>query len=309
MIRTGRVPEKPWRAEALIRLVASVIVCCLGGAAITMMAQFLGAPHGKATVEFVVFTIGTLGCFAGAVVMLMRPWPFEGFLRKLVILLLCLYGGFFLMWLAQRLAGQKNQVEGSSVGVLIAVLAFQGMALILVHFFLHEHHISWGEAFGFGNRTGLAILLGICAGLIALPLTLGLDRVSELILEWLGSRFPAFQPQPQETVVILQNAEGWGNRLAMGIATIAIAPMAEEILFRGILYPFIKRTGYPQLALWGTAFLFAAVHLNLVTFVPLAFLALVLIWIYEYSGNLLACIITHSLFNAANFIALYLSRN
>lgn len=303
------MPEKPWRAEALIRLVASVIVCCLGGGVVTMMVQYFGAPHGKTAPEFVVYAIGTLGCFAGAVVVLMRPWPFERFLRKLVILILCLYGGFFLMWLAQRLVGQKNQLEGSSVSVLIAVLAFQGMALILVHFFLRDHSISWGEAFGFGNRTGLAILLGICAGLIALPLTLSLDKVSELMLEWLGSRFPAFQPQPQETVVILQNAEGWGNRLAMAIATIAIAPVAEEILFRGILYPFIKRMGYPRLALWGTAFLFAAVHLNLVTFVPLAFLALVLIWIYEYSGNLLACIITHSLFNAANFIALYLTRN
>ena len=48
-----------------------------------------------------------------------------------------------------------------------------------------------------------------------------------------------------------------------------LAPVAEELLFRGILYPAIKQAGFPRLALWGTSLLFAAMHMNLVTFVPL----------------------------------------
>jgi len=75
-------------------------------------------------------------------------------------------------------------------------------------------------------------------------------------------------------------------------------------MFRGILYPVIKQAGYPRLAWWGTALLFALVHLNLVTFVPLLVLALLLTELYERTGNLLAPITAHLLFNALNFAAL-----
>jgi membrane protease YdiL (CAAX protease family) len=80
--------------------------------------------------------------------------------------------------------------------------------------------------------------------------------------------------------------------------------VAEEVLFRGILYPAIKQAGHPRVALWGTALLFAAVHMNLVTFLPLAVLALVLTALYERTNNLLAPITAHVLFNALNFVTL-----
>jgi CAAX protease family protein len=84
-----------------------------------------------------------------------------------------------------------------------------------------------------------------------------------------------------------------------------LAPVAEEMLFRGILYPAVKQAGFPRLALWGTALLFAAVHQNLVTFVPLTVLALALAWLYERTDNLWAPITAHAMFNAMNFVILY----
>ena len=85
-----------------------------------------------------------------------------------------------------------------------------------------------------------------------------------------------------------------------------MAPVAEESLFRGIIYPWIKQTGFPQLALWGSSLLFAAAHLNAVTFLPLLVLALVLAVLYEKTNNLLSCITAHAVFNGLNFAALYL---
>jgi membrane protease YdiL (CAAX protease family) len=113
------------------------------------------------------------------------------------------------------------------------------------------------------------------------------------------------KPQEQESVQTLQMAVTWLNRLALAVVTIVLAPAAEEMLFRGTLYPTIKQAGYPRLALWGTALLFAAIHLNLVTFVPLTVLALCLTILYERTDNLLAPITAHALFNAMNFIILY----
>lgn len=250
--------------------------------------------------RFLLFAVGAFACFIGAACVVIGPWPFEKFLQKLLALLLCSYGGFFLIWLASRLVEEKGQIENSPINMLIGVLAFQGAALVLVHFFLRDHHTGWAEGFGFHTNIGLAILFGTSAGLVAVRLTWWLEQICAYVLEALR-----LQPKPQETVVILQSTEGWQNRVVMGVATILIAPVAEEILFRGILYPAIKRAGYPRLAWSISAIVFAAVHVNLVTFVPLVFLALVFIWLYEHTGNLLSCICAHSIFNAANFIALF----
>jgi membrane protease YdiL (CAAX protease family) len=105
-------------------------------------------------------------------------------------------------------------------------------------------------------------------------------------------------------VQVVRSAGTISQRVILGIILILIAPPAEELLFRGVLYPAIKQRGFPRLALWGSSLAFAAVHVNLATFLPLTLLALVLVWLYERTNNLLAAITTHSLFNALNFLLL-----
>ena len=88
---------------------------------------------------------------------------------------------------------------------------------------------------------------------------------------------------------------------------VIVAPIVEEILFRGILYPAIKQIGYPRFAALGTAILFALFHVNLVTFASLTVVALGLIVLYEFTDNLLAPIIAHSIFNASNVFMIFFS--
>lgn len=86
------------------------------------------------------------------------------------------------------------------------------------------------------------------------------------------------------------------------------APIIEEMLFRGIIYPSIKHAGYPKIALWGTSILFSLTHQNMPAFLSLVFFAMVLTWLYERTGNLLTPILAHSFFNAANFIMLLVAK-
>src|SRR2546423_9204118 len=86
-----------------------------------------------------------------------------------------------------------------------------------------------------------------------------------------------------------------------GMTAIDLASLDEESLFRGILYPFIKQLGYPRVAMWITSLVFGAIHMNLVVFLPLTFLGLVLVFVYEKTDKLVAPIVTHALFNAVNF--------
>jgi membrane protease YdiL (CAAX protease family) len=192
-------------------------------------------------------------------------------------------------------------LDNATLKTLLAVLSFQGAALVLAHRFVREHQVGWTDAFGLKNNRRQALALGFFVMFSALPICWILQMLSVSALQHLHIEAPE-----QTAVKILRGTDTMLNRIVLGIAAIGIAPVAEEILFRGILYPAIKQSGFPRLAIWITSLLFGAIHLNLVTFIPLTLLALLLVWLYEKTDNLLACITLHSLFNAANFAMIYI---
>ncbi len=183
-------------------------------------------------------------------------------------------------------------------------IVLHGGTLLLVAVFLREHGIGWREGFGC-RRTGLlrALALAFAGVLVALPVALLLQQLSAM-----GMKSVSVEPQVQVVVQTLKETQTLQQRAFFAFIAILGAPVVEEIIFRGILYPAFKQRGWPQLALWGTSLLFALTHANVATFLPLTFLALVLVFLYERTGNLLAPILTHSLFNAANYCALVYQR-
>ena len=54
-------------------------------------------------------------------------------------------------------------------------------------------------------------------------------------------------------------------------------------------------------AVVGVGLFFALIHFNIAALVPLCFLGVFWIWLYERTGDLSAPILSHALFNAANF--------
>jgi membrane protease YdiL (CAAX protease family) len=234
-------------------------------------------------------------------VLVNRPWPTEGFGQRLVTLMLCAYGALFVGWWVQQLSG-VGKSDVSIWRIVIASLSFQGAGLVLIARFLVEHQITWSEGFGLSNRWRRAVLLGVMVALIFLPVGWALQQASAFVM----THLPHFKLQPEEQlpVHVLRLSASWAGRITLGAVAILLAPIAEEILFRGILYPAIKQAGYPQLALWGTVLLFAFVHMNAATFVPLAVLALFLTALYERTDNLIGPIVAHALFNALNFATL-----
>ncbi|MGO8928627.1 MAG: lysostaphin resistance A-like protein [Limisphaerales bacterium] len=292
---------KPWKADAIIRLVLSVMVCVYAGSVLVSAGHYVTA-GGKAD-PWLFYPLASVAmvCLVATLILIGRPWQVESFGRRMLTLLVCAYGGFFLGAWVQRLAGE-SAAEASIWRMVVATLCFQGAGLFLIARFLREEQSTWKEGFGLLNRPRQAVVLGLVVALIFLPLGWGLQQASALVM----THLPHFTLEPQEQLPVhaLRVSVSWGGRLTFGAAAILLVPVTEEMLFRGILYPAIKQFGFPRLALWGTALLFAAVHMNAVTFVPLATLALVLTMLYERTDNLLAPITAHVLFNALNFATL-----
>ena len=140
---------------------------------------------------------------------------------------------------------------------------------------------------------------GLLATVIFLPMAWCYQTLSIYLMDLGG-----MNPQSQAAVQELQDRTLTAtDKTILGVIIIVLAPLVEEALFRGILYPAIKQSGWPRLALWGSSLFFATVHFNMPTFVPLLILALVLVYLYETFQNLLAPIAAHALFNAVNFFA------
>ena len=106
--------------------------------------------------------------------------------------------------------------------------------------------------------------------------------------------------QPQEVVQFLRDAVSSRDRIAILVMAIVIAPVAEETIFRGYLYPVAKRYLGSFVALAGTSLLFAILHGHLSSIPALFTLAMCLGLAYEKSGSLLVPMIMHAVFNAVS---------
>jgi membrane protease YdiL (CAAX protease family) len=113
----------------------------------------------------------------------------------------------------------------------------------------------------------------------------------------------------QDAVKLLQEAKDPLVIGLMAVAAVIVAPVAEEVVFRGYLYPAAKRFCGPAGGMLFSSLVFAAAHGNVVALLPLFVLAVLLCLIYEFTGSLWACISVHFLFNAATVTMQLLARS
>jgi len=231
-----------------------------------------------------------------------KPWRDESVLQFCGAQLLCFCLALMTASLLQKAGLAAFQPPDGYGVVLVSTLGFQGVTWVLILFFLRQHQVGWREAFGFrGPQLPRALLMAVLFGIAIILVVSVLHLFSEEILARLG-----WPSEEQVAVMLLANTRQWWMRVYLGVFAIVLAPVAEEFIFRGMLYPFIKQLGSPRFAFFGTSAIFALIHLDLGTLVPLFVLALALTWLYEKTDNLLAPIAAHALFNAANLVLLLL---
>ena len=86
------------------------------------------------------------------------------------------------------------------------------------------------------------------------------------------------------------------------ITLVVVAPVTEELLFRGtILRGFLGRYGARK-AIILSALIFCFIHLNPYQFFSAFVLGLALGWIFARTGSLWPCLVGHGLYNAHGFL-------
>ncbi len=84
-----------------------------------------------------------------------------------------------------------------------------------------------------------------------------------------------------------------------------LAPLAEELFFRGYVFHTLMKERGPVWAYLFSAGLFAVLHVNAAATLPIFVLGLILAFIFQRTGSLLPGIIAHGLNNALAFAILY----
>lgn len=120
--------------------------------------------------------------------------------------------------------------------------------------------------------------------------------VSVLDIEWL-------KPSDAAPATVLRDTP---TMIIFGAVTLAFAPVAEELFFRGLVFRGMLRYGLvPAIAVSSLAF--GALHLS-PQVLPLIGIGALLAWLYYTSGSLWQPIAFHAIFNLVSFVQFLGSR-
>ncbi len=86
------------------------------------------------------------------------------------------------------------------------------------------------------------------------------------------------------------------------ITVLVVAPLVEEMLFRGIILDGLRMHYKLATAVLVSSILFGLVHIDLFIAVNAFLLALFLAWMRLESGSLMLCVVSHATFNSIPFI-------
>ncbi|HWB59600.1 MAG TPA: CPBP family intramembrane glutamic endopeptidase [Chthoniobacteraceae bacterium] len=138
----------------------------------------------------------------------------------------------------------------------------------------------------------------------AYPLLLLVGIIVDLVLQKLHGA----EPQPQELMQFFSDAVRKHDHRAvayMFLTATLIAPLTEELIFRGYFHGILKRYIGVAAGVVLNAALFACIHQSLPALPGLFLLAICLTLAYEFTGSILVNMGMHSLFNFCSLMYAY----
>ena len=218
------------------------------------------------------------------------PWSVgEGFALLLVFLV------------AHSLFAQLGALAGSPrATAVLQVAASNASILAVIYLFVRRKAGGPSRAatmIGLRVRRPLRALLRAAGPLaVGVPALLLWAVLQGYLVRWFGWRV-----EEQDAVRWVRAYAREGATFPLGVLVVlavAVVPVAEEAMFRGLLYlPLRARWGRRYAALVVSA-AFAIIHAYPAGLGHLFILALVLIWLMESAGTLLAPVLAHAAHNA-----------
>jgi membrane protease YdiL (CAAX protease family) len=160
----------------------------------------------------------------------------------------------------------------------------------------------------FGGAIALGLFLNRLALRKAFPLPqLTLPQVGAVAVTILGgdillseadNLFRSIATPPQWLLdAVKEMFSSEGNLVARIFLLVIVAPVTEELLFRGVILRGLLSRYRPAVAVLLAAFLFAAVHMNPWQFFSAFWLGVAFGWFFLRTGSVKICIVAHAMSN------------
>jgi membrane protease YdiL (CAAX protease family) len=188
--------------------------------------------------------------------------------------------------------------------VIFTELIVRVAVLAGVFYLLRRQNRSLSDAFGLDaisplDTAGWATVFGLAS----LPPVQGLVAATDKLGRLLG-----WKPSEQPIAELFTSADSPLFLLLLVVFAVVVAPVFEELFFRGFMYPALKQRFGAWRAMSIVSILFALSHAHLPSFLPLFILALGFGLAYELTGSLLVPTGMHALFNAMMVVKLMFDR-
>lgn len=229
------------------------------------------------------------------------PWDF---LVCFIVLAMFLAQPFF----AETPAAIEAATEASEKTPLSSLIATVGVYGMLAALILSMLQWVGGrspvEIFGLNRvsqpATFAFILIGASIAICCILL------ISNSSMDYLEQLFGEIETQAP--VKSLQEEESMLNKLYLIAAAVIVAPLFEELVFRGYFYGILKKYTDPMFSAFISGGIFAVIHVNVPSILPLWFFGIFLALAYEASRSLWVPIGIHALFNATTIAMIFLSK-
>ncbi len=145
---------------------------------------------------------------------------------------------------------------------------------------------------------GWQVVQGVGVGLVGLMIVFGYQAAARLLLG-------PVQP-PSQSILDLARGDGVAAVLSV-LAAVAVAPVVEEVVFRGVLFQALRRWLGAGVGIVLSSLLFTAAHVELYllttdpSWVGLGALGLLAAWFawgFHRAGSLVVVMVGHAVFNA-----------
>lgn len=211
--------------------------------------------------------------------------------------LIIVFGGSYLIGLVFRpLVSQALIAQRYLFSGVVQTLLFIGSVFAII-FFRYK-----GNPGQLGLRDIISfpeIKRGVAGGVVLFTLVL----VSGIFV----SAVAPVQAKPQPFAQLLTQAKTPFEVFVPFFIGGVLAPLGEEIYFRGFAYPVFKEKLGVKGGILVTAVFFSLLHFDAVRFLPIAIGGAGLAWLYESTGLLITPIIAHSVWNFSMLGLLFLA--
>jgi membrane protease YdiL (CAAX protease family) len=175
--------------------------------------------------------------------------------------------------------------------LILVLLGVIGLMLILAGRYLPSlgwWPPSWRNLFwGMGMGAGCVFLFWILHSVI--------------FVVWMGLKLPY---EEQLAVKMFMETKNTPQIISIMLQACIMAPLLEELSFRGTFYPVLKSFLGGKIAVLISSMLFAWIHYYWVGFLPLMIFGVLVTLAYERTGSLWACVGIHAGFNFLNTLQL-----